>query len=55
MAEYHDTFLDGNVLIEVAIDRYYKESGRETLIAIRDTIWERTRVDGHFYLPGFSE
>jgi hypothetical protein len=38
MAEYHDTFLDGNELIEAAIDRYYRESSKETLIAILDTI-----------------
>ena len=51
MAEYHDTFLDGNELIEAAIDRYYKESSRETLIAILDTIRQRMLADGHFIFP----
>ena len=51
MAEYHDTFLDGNELIEAAIDRYYRESSKETLIAILDTIRQRMHADGHFILP----
>ena len=51
MAEYHDTFLEGNELIEAAIDRYYKESSRETLIAILDTIRQRMHADGHFIFP----
>ena len=51
MAEYHDTFLDGNELIEGAIDRYYKERSKETLIAILDTIRQRMHADGHFIFP----
>lgn len=51
MAEFHDTFLDGNELIEAAIDRYYKESRKETLIAILDTIRQRMHADGHFIFP----
>ena len=51
MAEYHDTFLDGNELIEAAIDRYYKERSKETLIAILDTIRQRMHADGHFIIP----
>lgn len=51
MAEYHNTFLDGNELIEAAIDRYYRESSKETLIAILDTIRQRMHADGHFILP----
>ena len=51
MAEYHDTFLDGNELIEAAIDRYYRESSKETLIAILDTIRQRMHADGHFIFP----
>ena len=51
MAEYHDTFLDGNELIEAAIDRYYRESSKETLIAILDTIRQRMHADGHFICP----
>ncbi len=51
MAEYHDTFLDGNELIEAAIEQYYKESSRENLIAILDTIRRRMHADGHFIFP----
>ena len=51
MAEYHDTFLDGNELIEAAIDRYYEESNEEALIAILDTIRQRMHADGHFIFP----
>ena len=51
MEKYHYTFLDGNELIEAAIDRYYKESSKETLIAILDTIRQRMHADGHFIFP----
>ena len=51
MAEYHDTFLDGNELIEAAIDRYYEESSEEALNAILDTIRQRMHADGHFIIP----
>lgn len=51
MEGFHDTFLDGNELIEAAIDRYYKESNRETLIVILDTIRQRMHADGHFIFP----
>lgn len=51
MAEYHDTFLDGNELIEAAIDRYYNDRSKETQIAVLDTIRQRMHADGHFVFP----
>ena len=51
MAEYHDTFLDGNELIEAAIDRYCKERSKENQIAVLDTIRQRMHADGHFIFP----
>ena len=51
MDKYHDLFLDGNELIEDAIDRYYNDRNKDTLIAILDTIRQRMHADGHFICP----
>lgn len=51
MAEYQDTFLDGNELIEEAIDRYYTDSSEQNLIAILETIRQRMHADGHLIFP----
>ena len=51
MDKYHDLFLDGNELIEAAIDRYYNDRNKDTLIAILDTIRQRMHADGHFICP----
>ena len=48
---FHDSFLDGNEIITSAIERYYAESGKETLLAILDTIRQRMHADGHFLFP----
>ena len=46
-----DSFLDGNDLIETAIDKYYEEGSKENLIAVLDTIRQRMHADGHFIHP----
>ena len=46
-----DPFLIGNTAIEEAIDRYYKDTSRENLIAILETIRKRMHEDGHFMIP----
>ena len=49
--EYHNDFLDGNNIIEEAIDRYYIEQTRENLIAVLESIRKRMHEDGHFMIP----
>ena len=48
---FHDSFLDGNELIEAAIDKYYSDSNKDNLIAVLDTIRQRMHADGHFIFP----
>lgn len=54
MAEYHDTFLDGNELIEAAIERYYKEGSEENLICDPGYDPAAYACRRSFYFPGFS-
>lgn len=49
--EYHDTSLDGNEIIEDAIERYYADQSRESLIAVLESIRKRMHEDGHFMIP----
>ena len=49
--QYHDTFLDGNELIDLAIDQFYVESSKENLTAVLDAIRQRMHADGHFIFP----
>ena len=49
--DFHDSFLDGNELIEAAIEHYYAESSKENLMAILDAIRRRMHADGHFIFP----
>ena len=51
--EYDDPFLEGNDEIETAIEAYYRESSRETLIGVLDAIRKRMNEDGHFIVPVF--
>ncbi len=51
MTEYHDTFLDGNEMIEEAIDLFYADRSRENLDAVLNAIRERMHADGHFIFP----
>lgn len=46
-----DDILTGNIIIEEAIDRYYKDSNRENLIGVMDAILQRMKADGHFLIP----
>lgn len=49
--EFHDSFLDGNELIEEAIANFYKENNQESFINILETIRHRMHADGHFIFP----
>ena len=46
-----DSFLEGNEIIEVAINNFSKEHTRENLISILNSIRKRMHVDGHFLIP----
>ncbi len=48
---FHDSFLDGNELIEEAIDIYYQDDSRDNLIAVLAMLRKRMHEDGHFILP----
>ena len=48
---FHDSFLNGNELIEAAIHSYYSEATRETLNAVLDSIRTRMHQDGHLMIP----
>ncbi len=48
---FHDAFLDGNDLIEKAINAYYAEDSKENLVAVLDVIRQRMHADGHFIVP----
>ena len=51
MSEYHDTFLDGNELIEAAIEVFHADNSREKLMDILEAIRQRMHADGHFIFP----
>lgn len=51
MTEYRNTFIDGNELIEEAIEQYYRNSNKETLSAVLESIRNRMLADGHFFFP----
>lgn len=53
--EFHDMFLDGNELIDEAIEKYYVKSSKENLFAVLDSIRTRMHADGHFIFPVFEE
>lgn len=55
MIDFHDTFLDGNELIEAAIERYYSDNSTENLSAVLETIRQRMHEDGHFIFPVLAE
>ena len=52
--EFHDSFLDGNELIEDAINAYKAETKKENLFAIMEAIRTRMHQDGHFMVPVFK-
>ena len=48
---FHNSFLDGNELIEEAIEKYYADGNKDNLIAVLDAIRQRMHADGHFLFP----
>ena len=46
-----DSFLEGNEIIEAAINKFSKEHTRENLISILSSIRKRMHADGHFLIP----
>lgn len=51
LKEYHNSFLDGNSIIEEAIAHFYDEQSRDNLIAVLEAIRRRMHEDGHFMIP----
>jgi len=49
--DFPDDFLSGNIVIEEAIERYYKASNKENLIGVMEAIFQRMQADGHFLIP----
>ena len=49
--DYRDASLDGNSIIENAIERYYAGQSRENLINVLESIRKRMHEDGHFLFP----
>lgn len=49
--DYHTAFLEGNELIEKAIEDYDANATQENLLAILSVIRQRMIVDGQFILP----
>ncbi|MCR4692075.1 MAG: ADP-ribosylglycohydrolase family protein, partial [Lachnospiraceae bacterium] len=48
---FRDGFLEGNELIEAAIDKYYTDGSKDDLVAVLDAIRQRMHADGHFIHP----
>ena len=49
--EFPGDYLSGNVVIEEAIDRYYRVSSIENLVGVMEAIFRRMQEDGHFLIP----
>lgn len=49
--DFHDSFLDGNEVIEEAISAYRAGSTKESLCGVLDAIRTRMHQDGHFMIP----
>lgn len=48
---FHDSFLDGNEIIEEAINTFSVDSTKERLGAVLEAIRNRMHQDGHFMIP----
>ncbi|MGX8686549.1 MAG: SseB family protein, partial [bacterium] len=46
-----DMFTAGNIQIEEAIHKFYKDGSRENLAGVLETIRQRMHEDGHFIVP----
>ena len=53
-SSFHDPFLAGNELIEEAIDRFYMDSCKKSLVGVLEAIRQRMHADGHFMFPVVS-
>ncbi len=51
MPSFRDGFLEGNELIETAIDKYYADGSKDNLVAVLDAVRQRMHADGHFIHP----
>ena len=47
----NDSYLDGNDVIEVAIDMFYQDSAKDNLVKLLEAIRNRMNNDGHFIIP----
>ena len=47
---FHDSFLDGNEMIEEAIRTFHEHSSKENLCAVLDAVRTRMHQDGHFMI-----
>lgn len=50
-SDFHDSFLDGNEMIEEAIRTFHEKSSKEKLCAVLDAVRTRMHQDGHFMIP----
>ena len=50
-APVRDSFLDGNEVIEAAMDRFRSERSNRSYAAVLDAIAKRIRENGHFIIP----
>ena len=48
---FHDPFLEGNEIIEEAIERYHTFSSMENIIAVLESLRQRMHADGHLIFP----
>ena len=48
---FHDSFLDGNEMIEEAINQFYDDNTNDNLTGILEAIRKRMHADGHFIFP----
>lgn len=53
-SSFHDPFLAGNELIEEAIDRFYMDSCKKSLVGVLEAIRQRMHADGHLLFPVVS-
>lgn len=50
-SSFWDGFLEGNELIEGAIEKFYIDDSKENLVAVLEAIRQRMYADGHFIHP----
>ena len=50
-----DAFLAGNIVIEEAIGKYYRENSRDNLYGVISAILYRMHANGHFLIPAVTQ